>query len=107
MRLFEIRLHHVDEFLCSPRSLRRRLVVRVNDVEADMSLDDLGHEPVDGATARGDRLQDRRAVFLLLEQPFDGVDLAADTTESVQQLLLVADGMSHGGLPGTQYTIPQ
>jgi hypothetical protein len=47
-QLLQIRLHDLDQFLCGPRPWRGGLVVRVDNVEADMSLDHLGHQTVQG-----------------------------------------------------------
>jgi hypothetical protein len=55
-----------------------------------MAFDDLGDEPVEGAAAGGRLLQRGRTPRLLLERAIDGIELAADAADPIEQLLLVA-----------------
>src|SRR5579864_978388 len=84
-----------DQLLCSvrPRIIARRL--RVDNVLADMVLDDLGDQPVERAAAGRDLLQHGGAAGILLEGAFDGVELAADAANPVEQLLPLLLRMSH------------
>jgi hypothetical protein len=56
---------------------------------AKVPFQDLGHEPVDSAAARGDRLQNRRAVLLSVQCPLDGFDLAANASHAIEEFLFV------------------
>jgi hypothetical protein len=76
-----------------------RAVVGVHDVEADVALDHLGHEALDGPVAGGDGVQDGRAVLLLVNGLLDAFDLTPDAADAVEQFLLVADGVGHGPVP--------
>lgn len=66
-------------------------MVRINHVKSNMALDDLGHQPVNGAPASGHRVQNMRAFGAFFEGPFDGVDLSLDAANPVQEFLLIAD----------------
>jgi hypothetical protein len=87
-----------DQLLGGPgaRIVPRRL--RVDDVLADMAFDDLGDEAVEGAAAGGRLLQHGRAAGLLLERALDGIELAADPPDPVEQFLLVPQSVCHFSL---------
>jgi hypothetical protein len=55
----------------------------------------LGHQPIDGAPARGHRVQNMRAFGAFLEGSFDSFDLSFDAANPVQELFFVADDMCH------------
>jgi hypothetical protein len=76
-----------------PRIIARRL--RVDDMLADMILDDPGDEPVEGPTACRDLLQHGRAAGILLERALDGVELATDAANPVEELLPLLKNMRH------------
>lgn len=67
----------------------------IHDVLADMAFDDLGDEPVEGTTARRGLLQHGSTSGFLLQRSFHGLELAADATHPVKQLLLIFERMSH------------
>ena len=69
---------------------------------AHVILENLRHQAVDGAARRGQEMHHVGAVGVALEGALDGFDLAANAADAVEQLLLVADGVSHAGLPDTQ-----
>jgi hypothetical protein len=57
------------------RLLIGRYGLRIKNVKADVSLDYLSHESVHGTTACGNVMQHLGAFGLLIECPFDGLDL--------------------------------
>src|SRR5581483_3098039 len=61
--LLEIAANNTDDVLGGPFLRRSGFVSRVENVEANMTLDDLGHEPIHGASAGCQCEQDRRAVL--------------------------------------------
>jgi len=70
-----------------------------------MSLEEFGHQTVDCPAARGDDLQHIAARALLIECPLDRFNLASETPNAGQQLLLVLDCVSRN--PSFRdYTIP-
>lgn len=73
----------------------RRLLRRIEDVFAHVVLDDLGHEPGQRATTRGDGLQHGEALFAPVEQALDAVDLAADALDSQEELVAIALRVFH------------
>ena len=60
-----------------------------------MVLEDLGHERVDSAPARGERMQRPLAVHVLGQQLLDGRHLAAYALDAIDQLLLLAHAVTH------------
>jgi hypothetical protein len=68
---------------------------RVDDMLADMAFDHLGDEPVEGAAAGGRLLQYGRTTGFLLQRAFDGIELAADAANPIEQLLLVFQSVRH------------
>ena len=49
------------------------------------------HQPVDGAAASGDRVQNMRAFGAFLKRPFDGINLPLDAANPIQELVLIAN----------------
>lgn len=68
---------------------------RIDHMLADMALDDLRDESVEGAAAGSRLLEDGRAPGFLLESAFNRVKLTADAPDTVEQLLLVFESMCH------------
>src|SRR5690349_8275063 len=73
----------------------RRLLCRIEDVLAHVVLDDLGHQPGQRATARGDGLQDGEALLAPVEQALDAVDLSADALDSQEKLVAISLRVFH------------
>lgn len=66
---------------------------------ADMAFEHLEHQAIDRAADGGDLLQDLGArVLLVFEHALDGVELAAQATHAIDQLVLVTMGMGHAGI---------
>jgi hypothetical protein len=64
-------------------------------VESHVALEHFSHQPVHDSAARRDQLQKGRAVELLVDAPFDGVQLAANAVDAVEQLLAVPDDVRY------------
>lgn len=58
--------------------------VRVQDVEADVALDDLCHKRVHRTAAGGDVVEYIGALSLLIERSFNRIDLPADAPDTIQ-----------------------
>ncbi len=100
-RLPQIRVDHVKQLLGGRRLLRCRPLVRIQEVRSHVPLDDLRHQPIHGAPAGGDRLEHRPAgILLLADRTLDRVDLAANASQSIQELPLVPYQVSHRLPPG-------
>jgi hypothetical protein len=56
----------------------------LDQMETYVSLEDFRHQAVNGASARGDLLKDFGTFILLLKQPFDGFNLAAESADAIQ-----------------------
>jgi hypothetical protein len=70
--------------------------VSVNDVIAHMVFQDLHQQAIDRATTGRESLEDLCAVQFVVERPLDRLDLASDAPHSIDQLLVVTNGMRHG-----------
>src|SRR5262249_36214872 len=93
--LLQVGLHNVDQLLRRLGLLRGRVVIRVRQVKADMTLKEFGHQTVERTPTRGNRHQNRRTVLLLSQRMLDSVKLPSNTVYPVQQLRLVPDRVSH------------
>ena len=70
------------------------MMIGIDHVESDMALNDFRHQPVYRAPARGDRVQDVRALGAFFQGSFDGVNLSFDAANPVQQFVLIANNVS-------------
>jgi hypothetical protein len=96
--LLQVRSQDVDQFLGGPRLFRSGILIRVHYVEPDMPVKDLRHQGVDRSSARGDRVEYVRAIRFALDRGFYGLNLAANSTDAIQHLLLVTNDVSQGAL---------
>jgi hypothetical protein len=71
------------------------MLVGIDHVEADMAVQNLRHQGVDGASAGGNRVQHIGAFRAGFDCILDGFHLPAYATNAVQQLLFVPDDMSY------------
>jgi hypothetical protein len=67
------------------------MMVRIDDVKPNVSLDDLGHQAIYSAPASGDRMQNMRAFSAFLQRSFDRFNLTLDPANPIQEFLLIAD----------------
>jgi hypothetical protein len=61
-----------------------RCLLRIKNVKADVSLDHLGHQGVHGTPASGNVMQHLGAFGLLVECPFDGLNLPSDSSYAIK-----------------------
>ena len=66
----------------------------VDQVFADVVLDDLGDEAVHGAAAGCRLLEHERALLVVDARPFDRGDLSADAFEAIEKLCLLGAEMA-------------
>src|SRR5579859_184437 len=93
----EVTVHDVDQLLAGVAHLFGGVLVDRHQMAADMILEHDRQEPVHGAAAGGDLLEDVDAAGFLLDGSFDRVELAAQAADSVEKLLLLLSDMSHAG----------
>src|SRR4051812_32965586 len=68
----------------------------IDDVIADVVLEQFGGQPGDGAPDRGDQHQHVGAAELRLQSPLDGFELPPNAPNPPEKLRLVFDGVRHG-----------
>jgi hypothetical protein len=68
---------------------------RINQVRADVILDNLGHQPGHGPTRTGDQVHHLFASCLGIQGALDRLDLSAYAADSRKKLLPIADGVGH------------
>jgi hypothetical protein len=72
-------------------------VAVLEEVEADVVFEHLGHQRVDASADGGEEHQDLRAVVVVgREGALDGLDLAVDALDAVADFGAVAFGGGHG-----------
>jgi len=76
----------------------------VGEVEADVGFEDFAHEGVDAAADGGKQHELAAAIFVGGERSLDGIELAADFAEPLQQLEFLAILMGHDMSPCLDYT---
>ncbi len=80
------------------RSLSSRIVlrqIRIDQVFADVVLQNLGNETLQRSTASSGLLKDPCALFVPFDGPFDRLNLPSDAPKPVEQLRPVSFDMSH------------
>jgi hypothetical protein len=93
--LFEIRPHHVDEVFRGVGAFSVGMGRGIDQMHADVVLDHLAHQAVDGSAGGRDELQDVATAELLLQCTLDRFDLPANTPHAVYELGFLSDGMGH------------
>ena len=69
--------------------------VGIHHMFTNMVFNDLGDEAIEGSPARGRLLQDVGALLIAVDRPLDGLDLAAQSLDAIQQLDLLARNVAH------------
>jgi hypothetical protein len=93
--LLEIAVNQLDEFFRSFGLLGGLFLPGVDYVETYVAFQNLGHQPVNGATACGNRLQDFRALLIGIQGPLNGGDLALYSPDALEELLSVFGSVPH------------
>jgi hypothetical protein len=84
-------VHHVDQFLSSLRAFAVCLARWIDDVETNVILDNLRHEAIDRAAHGGDEMQHVAAADFFLKRAFHGLDLTANTADTLRQFRFLSD----------------
>src|SRR3984957_14208926 len=84
--LLQIRTHDIDEFVSRQRLLRTDLLLLIDDVEADVTLQQFRHQSIHGAPRRSVQLKYIGAIFIRLQRAFYGRDLAFNSLDSENEL---------------------
>lgn len=86
----EIGAQHVDQLLRRHSLLRRsRALIGIDNVEADMVLEQFDDEAIHRPSTCNESLQHGRALCPFFERPFNRVHLPADSADPIEKLLLV------------------
>ncbi len=101
----EIGAHDVDEFVCRLDLGRSRLLRRVNDVMFDVALNDFSQQTIHRTTACRDVLQHGAGVLLRLETLLNRRNLTCYPPDAIEELLLIANGVTHRLLRGKVFEI--
>src|SRR5215469_84974 len=83
-RLFEVRLHRLDQFLGAAAAFG--IPRRIDDMQADVVFDYLGHQARKRAARRDDQMQNGGAAFFFFERALNRFDLTAHPLDPVQEL---------------------
>lgn len=95
MRLLEITLYEIDQFVCRLRLWRTGLNVLTEHVAANMTLDDFCHKAVKGSSAGSEKLQYGGAFLFLLKGSFERLYLTLNSGNAFQELFLVSSSVGH------------
>jgi hypothetical protein len=69
---------------------------RIRDMVHDVILNHFGNQGVDGAPAGGQAVHCLRTVGFFFDGSFNGVQLAFDAADTVEQFILLGDDVAHG-----------
>jgi hypothetical protein len=94
-RLLQIAFDEINEFVCGLRLWRVGFDFLAQHVAANMPLDNFGHQPVKGPAARRWKLQNGKALLLLLKSSMQRIHLAANSIRGFEELVFMASGMGH------------
>ena len=104
----KVRVDDREKLLGGFLLVRCGLAMRVEHVMPHMAFDDLRHQSSERSPTRGDGVEDATAVLLFrFDGSLDGFDLAFDTPDSADELLLLEMKVSHGDIvyPHTLYSM--
>lgn len=73
----------MNQVVCGLCLLVRRSRVGIEDVEANVSLDDFGHQGVHCSAASGNIVKHLGALGFLFECSFNGLNLAPDSSDTI------------------------
>jgi hypothetical protein len=97
--LFQVLMDNLNELFGSRHARVVALGPRVDDVLADVVLDYLGNEAIQGAPAGGGLLEYIGAVLARLDSALDGLELAAQASDAVQKLGFLFSDVAHVSNP--------
>src|SRR6266567_65258 len=93
--LFHVSTNYVDQLLSSLGLSRSWLVVRVNNMKADVTLNNLHHQATHRAAACCNGLKNGGRILFFIQHLLDSFDLSANAADAVKKLFLVPDGVGH------------
>src|SRR6476661_7336425 len=88
-------MQYLHEAFGGLRLARVHFGILAQNMKANLSVDDLDKEAIDGATARSDLLQNTSAFLFLFDRHTDSFQLTLKAIYSRQQLLLFFRRMGH------------
>lgn len=91
----EIGVNDLDQLLCGERARVVAWQRRVDQVLANVVLDNFGDETLECSPAGSGLLQDSGTLLFSFDGALDSLDLAPDPFESIQQLCALSLDMSH------------
>ena len=101
--LLKVAPDNVNEFLGTKCAVAISVGCGISNVQADVVLKDLRHQPIERSPGGGNELEDIGAGPLSRECALDCLKLARDAPDALKQLSLLIDCVSHE----VHYTIPQ
>jgi len=81
--LFQVGLDHADQLFRAFGLGGIAFPRRVDDMNANVVLDNLRDQAIQGAARRYDQMEHICAAFFLFERPLDGLDLTSDPPHPV------------------------
>ena len=90
---FQISADDIHQFVSGVMLFSGVRLIGIEHVHKNMPLDDLRHQTVQAAPARGHVLQNSRAILLFLKGAFDAFNLSPNAADAVEQFFLITDGV--------------
>src|SRR6476469_7784003 len=94
--LLQVAAHEIDQLIGGLRPFGFSFDGGIGHVEANVILEDFGHEAVQRAACRRERLQHGAAIAFCLEEFLHAVELTANALHAVEELCALANGVRHG-----------
>jgi hypothetical protein len=91
-------MNDIDQLVGRRHSGIVALGMGIHHMFTNMVFNDLSDEAIEGAAARGGLLQDVGALLIGVDGPLDGLDLAAQSLDAVQQFDLFAGDVAHASI---------
>ena len=93
--LLQVRPDNLNQLIGCQRLGRAGFARGIEDMKADVVLQELGHESIHGAAGGGDELQYVCTVLVTFERPLDSFNLSADATDTQGELFFFAKYVGH------------
>jgi hypothetical protein len=99
LRSVEIPLHDRNQLIRGLKLGRERLLIRAKNVKSQMALDQLRHEPIEGATAGRDELKNLFTFTLPIQRALYGFHLPFDSFHATEHPGFVLSCVRQAGSP--------
>src|ERR1700752_214 len=102
--LFQVSTHQVDKVL--GEFGRDLFLGSVDEVKANVRLEDFAHQAVNSSTDCGEQHQLTAAVFIGVDQTLDSFELAAQAAHALEQFQFFAVMQGHGKITSCRIPTP-